>query len=139
MPLLTEQEENVVEVFELRVLPLIINILKNDSNVLLLQNAAQTLGNMAEGRPSYQEAIYEARGLHRIVKVLESWAASFGKSPSDTRNASWQGRQELLAKCCFAIWMIVNKNETNQNAFREAGGFPELVWILQPANDETLL
>merc|ERR1712178_173995 len=48
-PLLTELEENVQEAFDLGVVPPLIELLATETNVLVLQNSAQTLGNIAEG------------------------------------------------------------------------------------------
>merc|ERR1719379_3320831 len=47
-PLLTEQEENVQESVELGIISPLVEILTRETNVLVLQNTAHTLGNIAE-------------------------------------------------------------------------------------------
>jgi hypothetical protein len=141
MPLLTELEENINEAFDLDIVPPLIHLLATESNVLVLQNAAQTLGNIAEGNVKYQSVIREAQGLDRIVEVIDKWTPPPGTVvPTDPLPRSeWRNRQELLAKCCFAIWLICAKNEVNQSSYREAGGIKGLVQLMQPENDESLL
>merc|ERR1712086_273876 len=51
----------------------------------------------------------------------------------------WANRQELLAKCCFATWLITQKNEMCQGAFCEVSGISVMARLLQPTNDDTLL
>jgi hypothetical protein len=141
LPLLTEQEENVQEAFNLGVVPLLVNLLATETNVLMLQNAAQALGNIAEGNSSYQQEICEAQGLQRVIEVLARWSVDEvgADESSPTSPCSAASRQELLAKLCFAIWLICQKNDVNQAVFCELGGFSPLVRVLQPTNDETLL
>merc|ERR1719409_1250137 len=79
-PLLTEQTENRTEAFDLGVIQPLVNILANDNNHVVLQNAAQSIGNLADDNSQYQNA----------------------------------ARQELLAKVCFACWLICERNEVNQ-------------------------
>merc|ERR1712100_952998 len=52
---------------------------------------------------------------------------------------SERARQEPLAKVCFACWLICERNEGNQKAFRDAGGMPALVKVLNPKYDAVLL
>lgn len=49
------------------------------------------------------------------------------------------GRQALLAKVCYAVWLLCEKNEVNQKAFRDAGGMPALVKMHNAQYDVTLL
>jgi len=141
LPLLTEVEENVHEVFELGVVAPLIELL-TEQNVLVLQNAAQTLGNIAEGQVKYQSVIRESQGLERLVEVMDKHAnppGSIGPPEDPIQRNEWHNRQELLAKCCFAVWLICQQNEVNQSTFREAGGIKPLVGMMQPENEETLL
>jgi len=138
-PLLTEQEENVMEAFDLGVVPPLIDLLATDSNVLVLQNAAQTLGNVAEGHLEYQNMIREAQGLDRLVEVIHKWTPTDGTQDPNIERWDMSNRQELLAKCCFAVWLICQKNEINQTAYRDANGVLGLVQLLQDKNEETLL
>jgi len=139
MPLLTELEENIVEAFELGAVPPLVNLLETETNVLVLQNAAQTLGNIAEKCSEYQQAICEHNGLKRLVQVIEKWASTLEADAGQLDPSDMANRQELLAKCCFAAWLICQKNEVNQIAFCETGGVSGIVKLLNPQNDSTLL
>merc|ERR1712139_406780 len=140
-PLLTELEENVNEIFELGGVQPLIDLLNTETNVLVLQNAAQTLGNIAEGNIKYQSVIRENQGLDYLVKIMEKWTPQPGtEAPSDpVLKSEWTNRQELLAKCCFATWLICQRNEVNQSSHREAGGMKCLVQLMQPGHEESLL
>jgi hypothetical protein len=144
LPLLTEQEENVKELFDCGVVPPLIHLLATETNVLTLQNAAQTLGNIAECSPHYQQEICEAQGLHRVVEVMSAWVAKLRPKDAEEDEAevtkvSDATTQELLAKLCFAVWLICEKNKENQTTFSDIGGLVPLMKVLDPANDETLL
>jgi len=134
-PLLTEQEENRKDAFDLGVIPPLVNILATDTNHLVLQNAAQSLGNISDSNPQYQHAIREAQGLLKLVELLQQWA----EPQEDPEQKADSSPQQLLAKVCFSAWLICEKNEVNQKAFRESGGLPALVKLLSPTNDECLL
>merc|ERR1712159_24676 len=101
-PLLTEQEENIKEAFELGAIPPLIQILGEYTNVLVLQNVAQTLGNLAEGHGEYQSAIREGQGLEKLVQVLDQWRPKEGAS-LEAEGTEQSNRQDLLAKCCYAV------------------------------------
>jgi len=101
-----------------------------------LQNAAQTLGNIAEGQLEHQNLIREAQGLRKICDVISTWTE---QEDGDASQAGAQNRQELLAKCCYAVWIICDKNEVNQTAYRDADGLKGLVKLLIPTNEDTLL
>merc|ERR1712178_155336 len=73
-PLLTELEENIVEAFELGVIPPLVELLATATNVLELQNAAQTLGNIADGNAQYQSVIRESQGLDRLFDIIGKWS-----------------------------------------------------------------
>lgn len=140
-PLLTELEENIHEAFDLGVVPALIELLSTETNVLALQNAAQTLGNIAEGNAQYQSVIREAQGLEKLVAVIDKWTPQTANGiPQDPvlRN-EWKNQQELLAKCCFAVWLICAQNEVNQSAYRDAEGIKGLVQLMKPENEESLL
>jgi hypothetical protein len=136
-PLLTELEVNVKDCVELGVIKPLVEILCNDTNVLLLQNAAQTLGNIAEGQLEHQNRIREEQGLKQICEVISAWTEQ-GEEEGNSQTGV-QNRQELLAKCCYAVWIICDKNEINQTAYRDANGLPGLVKLLIPTNEDTLL
>jgi len=68
------------------------------------------------------------------VELFNKWSR---ESP-DTAESE-RARQELLAKVCFACWLICERNEVNQKAFRDAGGMPALVKVLNPKYDAVLL
>merc|ERR1719326_436273 len=143
-PLLTEQEDNVKECFELGAIPPLIGILAQDSNVLVLQNAAQSVGNVAEGHLEYQNAIREAQGLERLVDVMAAWTPNTPTPQNNTTEdpgaeVDWANRQALLAKCSYAVWLICDKNEVSQSNYRDAGGMEKLTALLSPTNDDTLL
>lgn len=140
-PLLTEQDENVQDAFELGIVPPLVELLATEQNVLVLQNAAQALGNIAEGHAEYQKAICESQGLDRLCDVINKWSPAPHGAVEAPHVQKWDraNRQELLAKCCFAVWLICQKNEANQIAFSEAGGISELVRLLVATNEETLL
>jgi len=133
-PLLTEQLENRTEAFDLGVIPPLVTILANDTNHVVLQNAAQSVGNIADGNSQYQNAIRESQGLLRLVELFNKWSQSDSVT-QDTDTA----RQDLLAKVCFACWLICENNEVNQKAFRDAGGMPALVRMLNGKYDAVLL
>jgi len=134
-PLLTELEVNVKDCVELGVIKPLVEILSSDTNVLLLQNAAQTLGNIAEGQLEHQNLIREAQGLKKLCDVMAAWS----EQEVDVAQPGAQNRQDLLAKCCYAVWIICDKNEVNQTAYRDANGLPGLVKLLEPTNEDTLL
>jgi hypothetical protein len=140
-PLLTELEENVEEAFELGVVPPLIELLATETNLLALQNACQSLGNIAEGNVKFQSVIREAQGLDRLAEIIDKWTPTPGDSPpiDPVQKADWNNRQELLAKACFAIWLICQKNEVNQATYREVEGIKGLVNLMQPENEESLL
>merc|ERR1712078_336682 len=133
-PLLTEQIENRTEAFDLGVIQPLVNILANDNNHVVLQNAAQSIGNLADDNSQYQNAVREQQGLLRLVELFNKWSR---ESP-DTADAE-RARQELLAKVCFACWLICERNEVNQKSFRDSGGMPALVKVLNPKYDAVLL
>lgn len=133
-PLLTEQLENRTEAFDLGVIPPLVTILANDTNHVVLQNAAQSVGNIADGNSQYQNAIRESQGLLRLVELFNKWSQS-DSAVQDTDSS----RQDLLAKVCFACWLICENNEVNQKAFRDAGGMPALVRMLDHKYDAVLL
>lgn len=93
------------------------------------------------GHVEYQNVICEAQGLDKLVDVINTWcpSAERGIHPEDDKKWDWANRQELLAKCCFAAWLICQKNEVNQVTYCEAGGIAGLVKLLNPVNEETLL
>jgi HEAT repeat protein len=134
-PLLTEQTENRTEAFDLGVIPPLVNILANDANHVVLQNAAQSIGNLADDNSQYQNAIREGQGLLRLVELFQK----FTRTEHETGVESETARQELLAKVCFACWLICERNEVNQKAFRDAGGMPALVKVLNLKYDAVLL
>jgi hypothetical protein len=138
-PLLTEQEENVQDAFELGIIPPLVNLLATETNVLLLQNTAHTLGNIAECGPEYQTAISDAQGLYRLMEVICRWSPDPVREEELAARWSWANRQELLAKCCYAAWLICQQCEVNQIHASEVGGVSALVGLLGPDNDETLL
>merc|ERR1712139_59582 len=126
---------NVNDCVELGVIKPLVEILSSDSNVLLLQNAAQTLGNIAEGQLEHQNLIRESEGIRKLCEVMERTE----QEETDMSAPGAQNRQELLAKCCYAVWIICDKNEINQTAYRDANGLPGLVKLLNPAFEDTLL
>jgi HEAT repeat protein len=136
-PLLTELEVNVKDCVELGLIGPLVQILSSDTNVLLLQNAAQTLGNIAEGQLEHQNLIREAQGLKKLCDVMAVWSEQ--EDDKDAAQLGAQNRQELLAKCCYAVWIICDKNEVNQTAYRDANGLPGLVKLLVPDNEDALL
>jgi len=140
--LLTEQVENVQDSFELGIIPPLVNLLATENNVLLLQNAAHTLGNIAECGTEYQISVADNHGLYRLVEVMVQWTPK-GTKEEDTEDTtqkwSWSNRQELLAKCCYACWLICQQCEVNQNHANEVGGVGALVGLLRATNDEVLL
>jgi len=146
-PLLTELEENVRECVELGVIKPLIEILKNDSNFLLLQNAAQTLGNIAQGQVENQNLIREAQGLTELGRILEAHSsveaggvdAQVQSTAQVENDSSRSNIQELLAKGCYAIWLLCEKNNVSQDAFRQIDGFSTLVKLLNPSNDDMML
>mmetsp|Transcript_38668 Transcript_38668/g.103134 ORF Transcript_38668/g.103134 Transcript_38668/m.103134 type:complete len:260 (+) Transcript_38668:85-864(+) len=141
LPLLTEQSDNVHECVELGAIPPLVHLLATETNVLVLQNAAQSLGNIAEGCQQYQQAIAEVQGLKRLVDVITLWAAKMDEQIDDDIFAkqTQANSQELLAKCCFAVWLICQKHEANQLIFAESGGLQAIIGLLAPGSEETLL
>merc|ERR1719240_718652 len=139
-----EQEENVQTAFDLGVVPRLTNILHTCSNVTTLQHAVHVLGQIAECCSGYQTAIREARGLARIVDVMARWAPSESDDDSSLGakaflRCDWRNGQDLLAKCCYAVWMICQTNEVNKVAFRAAGGIGMIVRLVAPLSEDTLL
>merc|ERR1719487_2352137 len=112
-PLLTEQIENRTEAFDLGVIPPLVNILANDNTHVVLQNAAQSIGNLADDNSQYQNAIRESQGMLRLVELFNKWSQPQGGDPA-TSAESESARQDLLAKVCFACWLICERNEVNQ-------------------------
>merc|ERR1712232_145942 len=137
-PLLTEQDENVQEAFDLGVIGPLVELLAKETDVLVLQNAAQALGNIAEDHPDYQKHICQVQGLDRLAEVMSKWTPT-EDADAQPLKADWNNRQELLAKCCFAVWLICAKNEPNQVAFSEIGGIGIISKLLLQSNDEMLL
>jgi len=84
-------------------------------------------------------AIYEARGLELLVDVIKRWSPASSNQETAVQKWDWTSRQELLAKCCYAVWLLCQKNEVNQVAFCEAGGAGGIVGLLHAESDETLL
>merc|ERR1712046_305407 len=82
-----------------------------------------------------------AQGLERLVEVMKKWTPTTSRDnePHGTSKWTWPNRQELLAKCCYAVWLTCQHNENNQTVFCEAGGIAALVGLLDQSNDETLL
>merc|ERR1719265_1541934 len=64
---------------------------------------------------------------------------SWSEMENEDNQVGAQNRQELLAKCCYAVWIICDKNEVNQTAYRDASGLPGLVKLLTPTFEDTLL
>merc|ERR1712159_36573 len=95
-PLLTEQTENRTEAFDLGVIPPLVNILANDANHVVLQNAAQSIVNLADDNSQYQNAIREGQGLLRLVELFQKFTRA--EHESGTGVDSEAARQELLAK-----------------------------------------
>jgi len=147
-PLLTELETNAKEVVELGAIKPLIEILKNDSNLLLLQNAAQTLGNLSQGQPENQNLIREAEGLTELQRILDTWSSAEASSGADGQTSSRpqvdddgsrSNIQELLAKCCYAIWLLCEQNNVSQDVFRQSQGLSTLAKLLNPSNDDMTL
>jgi len=131
LPLLTEQEENVHEVVEQGVVaPLVKLLTKEEAHVLLLQNCAQTLGNIAEGNMDYQSAVCHAKGLHRLADILAKWAP--GEQAPDTN------QQDLLAKCCYAVWLLCHGHACNQTTFG-CNGIQGIIKVLESECEDYLL
>jgi len=138
-PFLTEQEENVKQCFELRVIEPLVAMLAGESNVLVLQNAAQTLGNMAEGRRDVQDYIRSARGLIGLADVIAKWTPHRASPDVAHQGWEWSNQQELLSKCCFAVWLVCQNNKLCQMAYFEAGRLGGLATLLHSSSDDTLL
>jgi len=141
LPLLTEQEENVQDAVELGIVLPLVELLTNESNVLVLQNTAHTLGNIAECCTENQHSIANAQGLLRLIDVIQRWTPTTQRDQEQYGSCkwTWPNRQELLAKGCYAIWLICQHNEANQISFAEAGGIAALVGLLDHDNDESVL
>lgn len=136
--LLSEQDENVQEAIDLGIVPILAELLGKETHYILLQNAAHTLGNIANGKPHHQN-VCGSHALRALVGTLSKWIAPEveGAVPKDETDRA--NRQELLAKCCYAISSICHMNESNQIDFCKAGGLARLVPLLRPTNQEILL
>merc|ERR1712216_477664 len=60
-------------------------------------------------------------------------------SDNTSEEETQPNQQDLLAKCCYAVWLICQDYPSNQQKFEAEGGISALVRLLTIRGDENLL